>query len=51
MERQIIACITIPGLNDWVNDVTNKKKETEAQLYVYLFTVIIIDFNILIFLI
>lgn len=34
MERQIIACIPIPGLNNWAKDVNIPKIEIEAQLYV-----------------
>jgi hypothetical protein len=36
MERQIIVCIPIPGLNEWAKDANNEKKE---QLYVYKFTI------------
>lgn len=33
MERQVIACVPIPGLNEWAQDVaTNNANET--QLYV-----------------
>jgi len=34
MERHIVACIPIPGLNDWAKDVTNTNQDAEAQLYV-----------------
>lgn len=32
MERQIIACIPIPGLNEWAKDIVNTNQNTEAQL-------------------
>uniref|UniRef100_A0A2S2P4D9 Mini-chromosome maintenance complex-binding protein n=1 Tax=Schizaphis graminum TaxID=13262 RepID=A0A2S2P4D9_SCHGA len=32
MERQIIACIPIPGLNEWAKDVANINQNVEAQL-------------------
>jgi len=34
MERQIIACIPIPGLNEWAKDEANINQNVEAQLYV-----------------
>lgn len=42
MERQIIACIPIPGLNEWAKDINNENKE---KLYVYKFTVEIIIYH------
>ncbi|XP_025208008.1 mini-chromosome maintenance complex-binding protein [Melanaphis sacchari] len=32
MERQIIACIPIPGLNEWAKDISNTDQNVEAQL-------------------
>jgi len=34
MERQIVACIPIPGLNEWAKDVANTNQNSEDQLYV-----------------
>jgi len=34
MERQIIACIPIPGLNEWAKDVANINQNAEVQLCV-----------------
>ncbi|KAL4090033.1 hypothetical protein QTP88_024940 [Uroleucon formosanum] len=31
MERHIVACIPIPGLNEWAKDVTDTNKNAEAQ--------------------
>lgn len=35
IERQIIACIPIPGLNEWAKDVDYSNNVVEAQSYVY----------------
>lgn len=36
LERHVLACIPIPGLNKWVIDTTNSNKETkDTELYVY----------------
>jgi len=35
MERQIIACIPIPGLNEWAKDVAYSNNVVEAHPYVY----------------
>jgi len=35
MERQIFACIPIPGLNEWSKDLINSNNEVETNLYVY----------------
>ncbi|KAL5236097.1 hypothetical protein ACI65C_003507 [Semiaphis heraclei] len=32
MERQIVACIPIPGLNEWAEDEANTNKNAEVQL-------------------
>lgn len=36
MERHVISCIPIPGLNKWVDDGTCSNNEIEAELYVFL---------------
>lgn len=39
MERQIIACIPIPGLNEWAKDVANANQNVEGYVnYLILFT-------------
>lgn len=35
MERQVVVCVPVPGLNDWAKDMHIPKIETEAQLYIY----------------
>lgn len=35
MERQIISCIPIPGLNEWAKDVANSNNVIVTQLYVH----------------
>lgn len=34
MERQIIACKPIPGLNDWAKEILYSMNEIENELYV-----------------
>lgn len=36
-ERQIVACIPIPGLNEWASS----SNEAKTQLYVLIFIIII----------
>lgn len=38
-ERQIVACIPIPGLNEWAKDTSSN--EAKTQLYVLIFIIII----------
>lgn len=37
MERQVISCIPIPGLNDWAKEIVNSNNEINDELYVYYF--------------
>lgn len=37
MERQVISCIPIPGLNDWAKEIMNLNNEIDDQSYVYCF--------------
>jgi len=34
MERQIFACIPIPGLNEWAKDVPNPNQNVVVKQYV-----------------
>lgn len=40
-ERQIVACIPIPGLNEWAKDASSN--EAKTQLYAFIFIIIIND--------
>lgn len=37
MERQIIACIPIPGLNEWAKDVANANQNVEVYVIIKYF--------------
>jgi len=48
MERQIIACIPIPGLNEWAKEIANANQNVEV--YVILFNTFYKIINIILLL-